>query len=80
MEQGKIMEAEVPAVRGRHPNQTNGAPHNFLKVFTGQMPFLPPNQQRQSTDGFDAVVVVKELHSCKKCYQKSYRVINEYRK
>jgi len=22
-----------------------------LSFFTGQMPFLPPNQQRQSTDG-----------------------------
>ena len=22
-----------------------------LKIFTGQMPFLPPNQQRQSTEG-----------------------------
>ena len=26
------------------------APHH--SVFTGQMPFLPPNQQRQSTEGF----------------------------
>jgi len=25
-----------------------------LKYFTGRMPFLPPNQQRQSTEGFDA--------------------------
>jgi len=25
------------------------APHH--SVFTGQMPFLPPNQQRQSTEG-----------------------------
>jgi len=22
-----------------------------LSIFTGQMPFLPPNQQRQSTEG-----------------------------
>ena len=22
-----------------------------LKIFTGRMPFLPPNQQRQSTEG-----------------------------
>ena len=28
---------------------TTPAPHH--SVFTGQMPFLPPNQQRQSTDG-----------------------------
>jgi len=23
-----------------------------LSVFTGRMPFLPPNQQRQSTEGY----------------------------
>jgi len=28
---------------------TSPAPHH--SVFTGQMPFLPPNQQRQSTEG-----------------------------
>ena len=28
---------------------TTPAPH--LSVFTGRMPFLPPNQQRQSTEG-----------------------------
>jgi len=29
-------------------NHTNTSP---LKFFTGRMPFLPPNQQRQSTEG-----------------------------
>jgi len=28
-------------------------PHHL--VFTGQMPFLPPNQERQSTEGFSSV-------------------------
>jgi len=28
---------------------TTPAPHHF--VFTGRMPFLPPNQQRQTTEG-----------------------------
>ena len=28
---------------------TTPAPHQL--VFTGRMPFLPPNQQRQSTEG-----------------------------
>jgi len=39
---------------GRHHNRTNGAPlpPQPPKVFfTGQMPFLPPNQQRQSSEG-----------------------------
>jgi len=30
------------------PNSTTIPPHSF---FTGQMPFLPPNQQHQSTEG-----------------------------
>jgi len=30
-------------------NQTTPAPHR--SIFTGRMPFLPPNQQRQSTEG-----------------------------
>jgi len=25
-----------------------------LRIMLGRMPFLPPNQQRQSTEGFDA--------------------------
>jgi len=29
-------------------NHTSTSP---LKFFTGRMPFLPPNQQRQSTEG-----------------------------
>jgi len=35
------------APRSRHI--TTPAPHH--SVFTGRMPFLPPNQQRQSTEG-----------------------------
>ena len=30
-----------------------------LKFFTGQMPFLPPNQQRQSTEG--SILVIKQF-------------------
>ena len=32
-----------------HPRQPRQ--HPTTQVFTGRMPFLPPNQQRQSTDG-----------------------------
>jgi len=32
-----------------HRQTTTPAPHR--SVFTGRMPFLPPNQQRQSTEG-----------------------------
>jgi len=53
MEQGKMMEAEVPTVRmGATPTGlTVPPPTQPPKVFTGRMPFLPPNQQRQSTEG-----------------------------
>jgi len=33
----------------RQPHQ-----HTITLFFTGQMPFLPPNQQHQSTEGSDA--------------------------
>jgi len=56
MEQGKIMEAEVPTVRvGTTPTGlTAPHPHNPPRFITGRMPFLPPNQQRQSTEGTSA--------------------------
>jgi len=34
-------------------NHTSTPP---LKFFTGRMPFLPPNQQRQSTEGTDQTI------------------------
>jgi len=53
MEQGKIMEAEVPTfwVDITSTGLTAPLPSQPPKVFTGRMPFLPPNQQRQSTEG-----------------------------
>jgi len=53
MEQRKIIEAEAPTVRvGATPTGLTAPPPPQLLqgFFTGQMPFLPPNQQRQSTD------------------------------
>ena len=38
---------------------TTPAPHH--SVFTGRMPFLPPNQQRQNTEGsFEIVLIVAD--------------------
>jgi len=50
MEQGKIMEAGVPTVwvDATPIGLTAPPPPRF---FTGRMTFLPPNQQRQSTEG-----------------------------
>jgi len=38
-------------------NHTTPAPHHC--VFTDQMPFLPPNQQRQSTEGASRASVAR---------------------
>jgi len=47
------MEAEALAVRvGVTPSGLTTPPHPQPPMFfTGRMPFLPPNQQRQSTEG-----------------------------
>jgi len=36
-----------------------------LKFFTGRMPFLPPNQQRQSTEGIGNESVPIQLAQCR---------------
>jgi len=54
MEQGRIMEAEALTVRvGATPTGLTAPPRPqpLQGFFTGRMPFLPPNQQRQSTEG-----------------------------
>jgi len=38
---------------------TTPAPHH--SIFTGQMPFLPPNQERQSTEGFVLLLLVNMI-------------------
>jgi len=43
---------------------TMPAPHHSF--FTGGMPFLPPNQQHQSTEGNSAVRMGLSAHSCDK--------------
>jgi len=49
---------------GHNPNQTNGTPNPTTppRFFTGWMPFLPPNQQRQSTE--DTSIVTCDWFSC----------------
>ena len=46
-----------PAPRSRQI--TTPAPHH--SVFTGWMPFLPPNQQRQSIEGNEGVMSIVDL-------------------
>ena len=51
--------------------QTTTPPHN--SVFTGQMPFLSPNQRRQNTEGshFSVVNFCKTHNSGNKCFNYS---------
>jgi len=54
MVQGKINRGRHTVhLDGRHSIQTSNqcTPPPSSIFFTGQMPFLPPNQQRQSTEG-----------------------------
>jgi len=37
--------------------QTDNHASTHCSVFTGRMPFLPPNQQRQSTEGIVVVLI-----------------------
>ena len=39
------------AIRKSAPHPRQPHQHPTTQFFTGQMPFLPPNQQRQSTEG-----------------------------
>ena len=35
---------------------------SLLSFFVGRMPFLPPNQQRQSTEGMRPAIYLKNSH------------------
>jgi len=50
---GRLTEADTPTVRlGATPSGLTSAHlHHPPMFFTGRMPFLPPNQQHQSTEG-----------------------------
>ena len=37
-------------------------PAPTIQFFTGRMPFLPPNQQRQSTEGNSIDQLIKNIH------------------
>jgi len=52
--------------------------HPTTQFFTGRMPFLPPNQQRQSTEGYKALKATLSLLSN---WKTDYRVtgnLNQY--
>jgi len=44
-------------------------------VFTGRMPFLPPNQQRQSTEGILTLHDYTKLHPCLYLYYSSTGIV-----
>jgi len=55
--------ASLPLAPDRKPRQ-----HPTTQFFTGQIPFLPPNQQRQSTEGIthnQLITAIKQPHAAK---------------
>ena len=49
---GRLTEADTPTIRlGATPSGLTSAHLHHLPFFTGRMPFLPPNQQCQTTEG-----------------------------
>ena len=49
---GRLTEADTPTIRlGDTPSGLTSAHLHHPPFFTGRMPFLPPNQQCQSTEG-----------------------------
>jgi len=62
---GRLTEADTNHVAGHHSIGTNQCqPPSSPHFFTGRMPFLPPNQQCQNTEGLKAVENAKKEHSC----------------
>jgi len=63
MEQGRKMEAEAPTVRvGATPTglMAPPPPQPLQRFFTGRMPFLLLNQQRQSTESINFSLKTKK--------------------
>jgi len=49
---GRLTEADTPTIQlGATPSEPTSADLHHPPFFTGQMPFPPPNQQHQSTEG-----------------------------
>jgi len=49
---GRLTEADTPTIRlGATPSGLSSAQLHHPPFFTGRMPFLPPNQQCQGTEG-----------------------------
>jgi len=50
---GRLTEADTPTIQvgATASGLTSAHLHHLPIFFTGRMPFLPPNRQRQSTEG-----------------------------
>ena len=55
---GRLTEADTPIIRlGATPTGLTSAHLHYPPIFfTGRIPFLPPNQQRQSTEGLTYLI------------------------
>jgi len=75
---GKLTEANTPTIRlGATPCGLTSAHLHHPPFFTGRMPFLPPDQQCQSTEG---TVTKVNSHSgyCPVAMQQSYWLIPRF--
>jgi len=63
---GRLTEADTPTIRmGATPSGLSSAHLHHFPFFTGQMPFLSPNQQCQSTEG-NSTTITTTLFICRK--------------
>jgi len=66
---GKLTEADTPTIQlgATLSGLTSAHLHHPPHIFTGQMPFLPPNQQRQSTEGNVCHIKMTQNDTLNKC-------------
>jgi len=58
--------------------QTDNHASTHHSVFTGWMPFLPPNQQRQSTEGTPIIIIMCEFIVClSQCGHRCFTVVHK---
>ena len=59
---GRLIEADTSTIRlGATPSGLTSAHLHHTPIFTGWMPFLPPNQQYQSTEGTQCIRIREKM-------------------
>jgi len=77
---GRSTGADTPTIRlSATPSGLNSAHLHHPPIFTGQMPFLPPNQQCQSTEGTIIVIVTAIINATVGLWCKNLSDISRWR-